>query len=343
MPDATAAIDYLAAPGAHPPKPVVVVFGDDALLKRHVLAGLRKAVLGDEADFAPAAWPGPSALLRDVLHELNTVAMFGPRRLVVVDEADPFVTNHRAELEDYVARPAMTGVLVLSVGPWPSNTRLYKAVAAAGLQVDCRSPAAAAVPRWLGRWARQAHAVELAAGAAEMLLELVGPELGLLDQELAKLALSAGPSGKVTPEIVERLAGGWRTRTAWEMLDAALAGNAREAVVQLDRLMLAGEHPVAILAQIAGSLRRLAAATRLVRNAEAAGRRLSVRGALEQVGVKSFVLEKTERQLRRLGRKRASELYRWLLDADLDLKGDSPLPPRLILDRLILRLASPAA
>ena len=37
----------------------------------------------------------------------------------------------------------------------------------------------------------------------------------------------------------------------------------------------------------------------------------------------------------------AAQLYRWLLQADLDLKGETHMPPRLILERLIVRLAAP--
>jgi DNA polymerase-3 subunit delta len=80
----------------------------------------------------------------------------------------------------------------------------------------------------------------------------------------------------------------------------------------------------------------------LILQAEAAGRRIGVGPALQQAGIKSFFLKKAESQLRRLGRQRGSQLYRWLLEADLDLKGDSQLPPRLILERLIVRLAAPA-
>ena len=175
-----------------------------------------------------------------------------------------------------------------------------------------------------------------------MLVEMVGPELGLLDQELAKLALMAGNDKKITPEMVQKMVGGWRAKTTWDMLDLALDGNVAEALRQIDRLLASGEAPIGLLAQISASLRRLAAATRLILQSEAAGRRIGVGPALQQAGVKSFVLQKAERQLRRLGRQRGSQLYRWLLEADLDLKGDSQMPPRLILERLIVRLAAPA-
>ncbi|MHC4176927.1 MAG: DNA polymerase III subunit delta [Planctomycetota bacterium] len=337
------AFDYLARPEKHLPRAVCVLFGDELFLRRQALGVIRGAVLGgDEGDFSLSTFEGRTAELADVLEELATVAMFGPgKRLAVVDGADEFVSRYRGELEDYLARPADGGVLVLDLKSFPSNTRLYKAVAAEGLAIDCNCPTAARVTRWLGAWAKQVYQVQLPQTAAEMLVETIGLELGLLDQELAKLALLSDTEGKITAEMVGRLVGGWRARTTWEMLDAALAGELRGAMTQLDRLLLAGESPVGLLGQISASLRRLAAATRLVCQTEAAGRRITLRAALERAGIRSFVLRKAEQQLRHLGRVRGGQLYRWLLQADLDLKGASAIPPRLILERLIIRLALP--
>ena len=338
----TPALDYLAQPDKHPPQPVCAVFGDESFLRRQAILCLRAAVLGgDDGDFSLTTFEGRNTLFRDVHEVLSTVAMFGGgKRLAVVEDADDFVTRYRAQLEDYVARPSRSGVLVLDLDSLPSNTRLYKSIAAEGLLIDCSAPAPAKLCKWLAEWAKQHHHVQLPQAAAEMLVELIGPELGLLDQELAKLALMAGDEKKISPELVSRSVGGWRAKTTWEMLDAALDGNVREAMLQLDRLLASGEQPIGLLGQISASLRRFAAATRLVLQAEAAGRRANLREALEQAGVRSFVLQKAERQLRLLGRQRGAQLYRWLLQADLDLKGESAMPPRLILERLIVRLAA---
>jgi DNA polymerase-3 subunit delta len=338
------ALDYLSKPRSHPARPVCVVFGDDPFLQRQVVGHVRREVLGEEdGQFSLTVMEGRGAVLRDVLGEVATLAMFGPaRRLVVVERADDFVSRYRAELEDYVAAPSPSGVLVLQVKSLPANTRLYKAVAAEGMAVDCNTPPPGRLSRWLSGWAKSVHHVRLGPAATEMLLEMVGPESGLLDQELAKLALTAGDGGEITAEAVEKLAGTWRTKTTWEMLDAALDGKVREALVQLDRLLLAGENPIAILGQISASLRRFAAATRLILQAEAAGRRIALGPALEQAGIKRFVLEKAQRQLRKLGRHRGNLLYRWLLATDLELKGASALPPRLVLERLVVQIAAPA-
>ncbi len=342
MAKAIPATDYLAKPTK--PVGVGVVFGDDAFLRREVLMALRNTVLSEQdAEFSLTRFEGPDASLRDVLDELETVAMFGGgQRLVVVDQADEFVTRYRGELESYAASPRETGVLILELRSFPSNTRLYKAVAAQGCAIDAGAPKGAQLVRWLAGWAKRRHGVEIAPPAAEMLIELVGPELGLLDQELAKLALSTPADKKIGPELVRRYVGSWRAKTAWDLVDAALAGNLPNALKQLDLLLGAGEQPIGVLGQISYSLRQLAAATRLIARGEVMGRRIPLTAALEQAGVRSFVLRKAEQQLRRLGRARGQRLLGWLLEADLDLKGASPASPRLVLERLIVRLASPA-
>ncbi len=117
-----------------------------------------------------------------------------------------------------------------------------------------------------------------------------------------------------------------------------------DALQQLDRLILSGEEPIALLAQLGASLRRLAAATACIRDAERSGQRMSLSQALQQAGVQPYFVKKSEQQLRQLGRPRASRLFGWLLKADLAMKGASSSPPRkrLVLERLIVQLSSAA-
>jgi DNA polymerase-3 subunit delta len=349
------AFDYLAAPDKHPPAPVTVVFGDKAFLKTLAIRGIRESVLGDDPDAPFVAFQGNDAQWRDVMDELATIALFGGgRRLVIVEDADSFVSKHRQSLEDYASRPKSNGLLVLDVSTWPSNTRLYKIVEQQGLQIECRAPEktigkskeldVAKLRKWLTSWAKQQHEVKLDANAADMLLDLVGPEFGLLDQDLAKLALFAGQGGTVTPEMVRDVVGGWKTKTAWELMDAATDGDAAEALRQLDHLLQSGEHPVALLGQFAWSLRRYAAATRIYEQAERDGRRIPLSEALVEAGFRKWpkeALPRAENQIRQLGRQRALALYPWLLETDLALKGTHSQDDRarFVLEKLFVRLA----
>ncbi len=341
------ALDLLAKPERHPPQPVCVLLGDEAFLKRQVTQQLREQVLaGADAEFSLTTLSGPTATLAAVLDELGTVALFGGgRRLVVMDQADDFVTRYRGQLEDYVRSPASGGVLILDVETWPASTRLYKLLAETGLQVECKFPSPARLLKWLVARAHDPYQARLEPAAAEALVEMVEPELGLFEQDLAKLAALAGPGGTITAELVQSAVGGWRTRTTWDMLDAAAGGSAAQALVELDHLLSGGEVPISILAQISSSLRRFAAAAQLIGQAEAAGRRITLRQALEEAGCKPFTLAKAESQLRQIGRARAGQLYHWLLEADLALKGSSSSPARarIVLEQLLVRLASQAA
>ena len=347
------AFDYLAAPAKSPPPRVCVLFGDEKFLKQLVAQDLRNRVADDSDDVSLSHVDGSSKQTqwRDVHDELATVPLFGGARVVLVDDADTFVSTYRKQLEDYVARPSASALLLLDVASWPANTKLYKSVEKTGLAVECRAPLSprgggrhvdeGRLRRWLSDWARDRHDIRLEASAAARLVELSGPHLGLLDQNLAKLALFVEPRGRVTADLVTDVVGGWRAKTAFAMVDAAADGNTAEALCQLDRLILSGEHPVALLAQMAAVTRRLAAATRIVLQARREGKNVPLDRALVESGTK-FGVERAVAQLSQLSSKRASRLNRWLLDADAALKGShsSPTRGRLALELLLARMSS---
>jgi DNA polymerase-3 subunit delta len=344
---ALAGLDYLSHPEKHPAASVCAAYGDEDYLKREVLRALRHAVLGDDdGEFSLATFAGDSAELRDVRDALSSVSLFGSgRQMVIVESADAFVTAHRSELEDYVARPVTGSVLVLEVKTWPGNTRLAKAVAKDGLAIDCKSPDRRQVKKWLADRAKKRHGAQLDAAAADALLELLPAELGILDQEVAKLALLAGKSEVIDSQLVYEQAGDWRVRTTWDMIDAACDGRAPEALEQLNRLISGGAAAQELFPQMSYSLRQFAAAVELIQAAEAEGHRVPLRTALSQAGVPPFKIAAAERQLRQIGRPRARQLAGWLLAIDLAIKGHNSSPPRarMELERLVVRLSAAAS
>src|SRR3954451_14040044 len=118
-------LEFLRRSGKAKPQPVYVLPGDEAFLKRQVLAALRTLVLGPEdSGFGLSTHPGDKAAWAAVHEDLQTLPFLSQRRLVVVEGADPFVTRERARLEKYVADPSATGVLVLDVQTWQDRTKL---------------------------------------------------------------------------------------------------------------------------------------------------------------------------------------------------------------------------
>lgn len=346
------ALQWLAGPEKFVPQTVCVVFGEESFLRRSVLgrlpsvfaASLAESGVPDELEaFKPAEFDANVTSWRKIIEELSTFSMFGPsRRLVILNDADDFITKNRETLEAYVLSPSETGVLILELKSFPSNTKLFKLVEGNGLMIECRPlNEKTELPRWVCETARQNHHFTIQPGAASLLIAQVGTEMGLLNQELAKLALTVEGNQSVTEAQIRQHSGSWRTQTVWALADCILDGQAAEALRCLGQLLEAGEEPIVILAQLSSSLRRLAAATRIVLEDEKAGRRPDVNAALAAAGVNRFFLSKSSTQLRRLGRERGQELFSWLVELDFALKGASAISNRLLLERFVLRLAVP--
>lgn len=325
---------FLKAPEKQPTGPAVVLYGAERFLKQEALKIVAKLVLGEEGDeLALTRLPGGSTDLKTVVDTLLTVSMWSPRQLVLVEDADEFVSNFRDGLEKYLERPAKKSVLVLDVKSWPASTRLAKAVAKIGLPIECGGLKGAELFTWLGELSRSRHKKKLDRPAAQLLVELAGTELGLLDQELAKLAAYVGDDPTIDAAAVEKLVGGWKTETTWKMLDAVRDGHLGTALELLDKLLTSGEHPLKLLGGINFVYRPIAKATELSRQG------VPLAEALSQAGVKAFTIQPVTAYLRRVGRPRAERLYGWLQQADLDLKGASQLPDRAIIERLLVQLA----
>ena len=164
--------------------------------------------------------------------------------------------------------------------------------------------------------------------------------MGLLDQELGKLAIGGG---RASPASARRTWSGssGRSKSAdvFRILDAIGEGKPGEALSILEELFAEGEDPMAVLGPLTAQLRKLAAVGRLHL---AEGLPLGPgdgRGARCRPG--PGLRESTERQLRHLGRRRLEKLTEWLTEINLGLKGGNPLPERVQVERLVVQLARP--
>jgi DNA polymerase-3 subunit delta len=316
-------------------EPVYVLPGDEEFLKRQVVEALGSLLIGDaDPAFAWTSIPGETAQWSAVRSELETLPFLSPRRVVHIESADSFVTAFRGELEKYVASPSKSGVLVLEVKSWPANTRLAKLLSD-DATVICKSPRSDQIVHWCTSRAQSAHDKRLPAEAANWLVELVGPDLGLLDQEIAKLATYAGSKPEIVRDDVDQLVGRSRAAETFKIFDAIGAGRTANALSILDRLMESGEEPLRVLGAFSWQLMRLA------RIGGAAAKGESLSAAIDSAGIPPFARAGVQLQVQHLGRRRLAKLYNWLLEADLTMKSTGGLPDRLVLERLIVRLGRP--
>ncbi len=324
------AVEFMKQPPQLIP-PVTVLTGSQRHLKQSVLAILKKTVIDDD-DSSLTVFNSSNTDLQSLTDELRTISMWGDRRLVILEDADDFVTKYRSGLEKYVEKPAKKSVLVLDVKTWTKTTRLAKQVAATGLDVECSELKGVQLQKWLQDTARDSYQQSLDRDAAILLIELIGEQLGMLDQELSKLASYVGAGAKIGVDDVRKLVGGWRTETTWAMTDAVRDGDLGFAVSALDQLLTAGEPPLKLLGGISYVFKKLAQATDLSRT-------MALDQAMRQVGVFPQAIGPSTAYLRRIGRHRAEQILHLIRATDGGLKGSNSLPERMQLEKLLVELA----
>ena len=331
------AMDFLKPGGASDPKPIYALFGDDAFLRREAVAAIVRSALGGVSDDESASrFPGESAKLADVLDEVRTLPFLVKARVVVVEDADTFVTAHRRELESFAERPPSSGHLVLSVKSWPSNTKLAKLVEKVGLSVDCKTPEARALPRWIIGLAKSRSGATLDPEAATLLVDLIGPEVGLLAMEAEKLAVYVGESKRIRLDDVARIVGAGRAQAIWSAINSATCGDGATALRALDSLFSANESPHLMLGAMRSSLLKTYHAGMLRKAKKDASE------ACREAGITfGGAIETTLKQHAHLGPSRVERIPEMLLKAELDLKGASQLPPRTVVERLFAEFAKP--
>ncbi len=332
------AFEFIKPGGKQAIRPIYAVSGDDAYLRDEAIKAIARLALGGQGggdpEMALTRFAGDHAGLADVLDEVRTLPFLAKCRIALVENADPFVTAHRKDLEVYAEKPSTAGVLILSVKSWPGNTKLAKLVDKSGLSIDCKTPDERDLPAWLVAIARTRHGAKLDDDAARLLVELVGPEVGLLASEVEKLYVYVGERDQIRRDDVAKMVGAGRVETIWRTIEAATTGAGGEALADLDRLLGSGEPPIKLLAGMTFSLQKVHHAGQLRRA------RIDLKDACQRAGIFSGAVEKTRHQHAHLGPGRVDALPAWLLQADLDMKGDSVLPPRVVLERLMVRLAS---
>jgi DNA polymerase-3 subunit delta len=236
-----------AAPAVAPS--IVVLYGDDDYRKVELLHAVLDDLLPPATDRALALSEfdgtrseeqgGPA--LAHVMDDLRTLPFLVERRVVIVRDAERFVTSHRETLEKYARAPSRSATLILSLRSFPSNTRLYKAVAAAGGRLlECKRPSARALTERAAVLAGQ-RGKRLDAPLAARIVDLVGAEPGVVAGEVEKLCLYVGERTVISDSDVSALVSQTREERIFAACDAAALGRGPQAlelwrqVLDLDR------------------------------------------------------------------------------------------------------------
>jgi DNA polymerase-3 subunit delta len=224
--------------------------------------------------------------------------------------------------------------VVLVAGEGRLHPKVVEAVKKVGHVVDANVPGnRKGRTSWLARRLQDAP-VRLAPPAVEVLDEHLGEDLGRLDNILGVLAAAYGHGARVEPDDLVPFLGEAGGVPPWELTDPIDKGDTPGALAALHRLLGAGErHPLVVMATLHGHFGRMLRLDGLEGLDEAgAARALGMKGS-------TFPAGKALKGARALGSQGIAEAFRLLAAADLDLRGATAWPERLVLEVLVARLS----
>jgi DNA polymerase-3 subunit delta len=315
-------------------KPIYVIAGkDDFLLGQQCQLLLDKLIDPAQRQTDLFDVDPDRTSIADVLDELRTVSFFTGRRIALIKNADDFVSDNREKLEQYFDNPTGPGVLVLTVKSWPKTTKLAKKLDSAGELISVAEFKKYELPQFAIAQAAK-YGKTMPKNVAEMIVELVGDELGRLASEVDKLSLFADAQKIITAAHVEALIGHNRLYNAFAVIDAMTAGDGGTAIERL-RMMFAADKSAeyTVVGAFAFQFRRMFGAK-----------------ALLEKGVKQYQVVKDMRiwgdntdsffkQLSKMSLAQTGSLLQELAQVDYAIKTGRSTAP-VAMEQFILRLAS---
>ena len=220
-------------------KPVYVICGKDKYLVSGQCESLVDKLLSPQERTVALYQPETDkAQITDVLDELRTLPFLAKRRVVVIKDADKFISENRGALEKYFEDPCKKGVLILVVNTWNKGTKLAKKLPSVGKLIGVNEIKPAQLSMYAVTYAREQCGKSLPRAAAELLVELVGDDAGRICREIDKLAIYVGRGNSINTNDVEKLTGHNRMFNAFAVIDAITTGNAAEAVERLRNMFV---------------------------------------------------------------------------------------------------------
>ncbi|MDD5011050.1 MAG: DNA polymerase III subunit delta [Phycisphaerae bacterium] len=287
-------------------KPVYVIAGKDEFLVAEEVSRIVGELLKPE-QMQMCLWRAEAdkVTAAEVFDDLRTLPFLAEKRVVVLSGADDFVSNNRELLEKYFASPAASGVLILSVSKWQSNTRLAKALPKVGYLIEVGELKSSSLISYIRNYARDAHNKNLSYNAGQMLVELSGNEPGILRSEIDKLAAYVDAAKNITEKDIGELVGRNRVFGAFEVIDSMTAGDTGRALERL-RMMFGADKDAeyTVVGAFAWHFRRMFTASAMLKknNPDEVARKLRIFWNQKQFFdvVKKMTLKRIGDCLRRL-------------------------------------------
>lgn len=227
------------------PERVYVFSAADQFLQSEAISLLRRLVPMEEREFSFHSFDLGAAEaerlpFEQILDVLNTASFFTGRKIVVTENLQKLPKKDFPRLKRYLADPAEGSLLALfhSGSEKKELREAMKGIRQFSLDIREKD-----IPAWLREKAKM-KGVGLDSAAAEYLVNVIGPDLGMLSSEIDKLSLVG--KDRVGVDDVRDIIEGKRSFSAFDLV-AALRARDPEKAFRIYRVLRETEEPYSLL------------------------------------------------------------------------------------------------
>lgn len=296
------------------PQPLVLASGSDEYILQRIKDSLRDQTREQRGscevtDVSAADYETGS------LAVVTSPSLFDDPKLVCVHDLASMHENLLADGLSYVANPDPDVTVLWEHSGGNRGKKLLDALKESALVLDCTPPKSDRDKTAFVLTEFRAHGKRIEPDAARALAAAVGTSTAELAAACAQL-IADGPL-TVDHDLVEKYYGGRVEVTAFRVADAAVAGNADQALKLWRQAVDVGVDPVPMVAAL-GSKMRLIALT--------AGSRGGAGALARDVGAAPWQVERAQNEARRFTAGDVAAALQAVAEADAQVKGASRSP-----------------
>ncbi len=246
--------DVLSRLAKEPVSPLYLFHGDEGYFIDQAVRQVRRRMPEDASVRTFYAGQDP---IEAVLEDWGAPSLFASQTLVILRSAEQLKDAERDRLAKEAAlRDATQPLVVCAHGRVELTRKFFSLCSKTGFAAEFRPPFTNQLPGWAQRMARE-RKLQLSEDAAQLLAELIGPDLLALATELDKVAAFVFPETEIRAEAVAACTGDVHQHNAFELADA-LGQRDRKKALGLLRQVLADERrALPVLHALVGHFRRL--------------------------------------------------------------------------------------
>ena len=226
-------------------KPVYLLYGEEAYLKKQYRDRITKAIFPDGDTVNYAYYEGKGINPGELIDLAETMPFFAKRRLIVVENSG-FFKNATPDLADYIKTMPDTACFLFVENEADKRGKMYKAVKSKGRIVEMARQDEKTLLYWVaGNVKKEGYKIK--EQTARYLLSTTGTDMENLEKELEKLFCYCMGKEEIEISDIEAICTTQITNKIFDMVEAVAMKNQKKALDYYYDLLTLKEPPMRIL------------------------------------------------------------------------------------------------